>query len=77
MALPKAKISLTAYKLRVGTNIRRLRKERGLTQEDMIYYEINIRHYQDIEGGKVCVGMEMLWKLARIFGVDPQELTGP
>jgi transcriptional regulator with XRE-family HTH domain len=77
LAPPKAKVSLKEFKLRVGRNIRRFRKESGLNQEDMIFYGFNVRHFQDIEGGKISVGIDMLWKIARVFGVDPTELTGP
>jgi transcriptional regulator with XRE-family HTH domain len=38
--------------LRLGERIRKLRKKRGHSQEDMISYGFSARHWQQIEAGR-------------------------
>lgn len=59
----------------VSSNIRRARKKAGLSQEDMARFGFNIRHYQDIETGKVRFTLETLYRLSRVFKVPPQALV--
>jgi len=38
-------------------------------------FGFNIRHYQDIEGGKVNFTLETLYRLAGVFKVTPHSLV--
>ncbi|MCX6118867.1 MAG: helix-turn-helix transcriptional regulator [Proteobacteria bacterium] len=48
----------------LSSNIRRLRLERGLTQEDMADYGFNYRHYQKLESGTYSPNLQTLHRLA-------------
>ncbi|RXR30534.1 XRE family transcriptional regulator [Sphingobium fluviale] len=61
----------------VGANIRRLREERGLTQEQLAgEADIAMRHLGRIERGEGNPTVQMLGKLAAILGVKPERLFG-
>jgi transcriptional regulator with XRE-family HTH domain len=55
--------------LAVARRVRRLRLERGLTQEDMADYGFALRQYQRIEAG-FPVTLTTLWKLGIAFEVS-------
>lgn len=55
---------------RVSNNIRRLRMERGLTQEDMEELGFGVRWYQRFESGKHIFSLPTLDRIARAFKVD-------
>lgn len=58
----------------VATNLRRLRKERGLTQERLaLDAEVAVRHIRDIERAETSATIGMLGKLAVVLGVHPSE----
>lgn len=58
-----------------GANIRRLRLERGLTQEDLAGEAgIAMRHVGRIERGESSPTVDLLGKLATVLGVHPQAL---
>lgn len=59
---------------RISRNIRRLRTERGLTQEDMEQFGFGVRWYQRFESGKHVLSIPTLDRLARAFKVDIVEL---
>ena len=61
---------------RIRVKIKRLRLERGLTQEDMDEgeYAISYRTIQDIEGGKADPLLKSLYKIAGRLKVQPTEL---
>lgn len=61
---------------RIRVKIKRLRLERGLTQEDMDEgeYAISYRTIQDIEGGKADPSLKSLYKIAGRLKVQPTEL---
>ena len=55
----------------LGDNFRRLRKDRGWTQEELAARaDVDERHYQDVEAGKVEIGVKYLGKLHRVLGAD-------
>lgn len=55
----------------LGNNLRRLRKERGWTQEELAARAgLDERHYQDVEAGKVDIGVKLLGKIHRALGED-------
>jgi transcriptional regulator with XRE-family HTH domain len=57
----------------LGRNVRALRQERGMTQEDMMDHGFSVRHYQRIEAG-LSINLLTVWNLARAFGVPPRSI---
>ena len=71
-----AQSSFEEYAQQVGAVIRRLRRDRNLTQEDVAYEaEVSIRHYQQLESGKMNPTLRTLYRVARVFGVPPNKLV--
>lgn len=58
----------------IAENIRRLRHERGLTQEQMADLGYNYRFYQKLESGSYSPNLRTLHKLARTFKVSIDSL---
>lgn len=59
----------------VAGNVRRLRKERGLTQEALAHEAgIAMRHIGAIERAQTSATVAMLGKLAEVLGVHPTDL---
>jgi transcriptional regulator with XRE-family HTH domain len=59
----------------VGLNVRRLRKERGLSQEDLAGEAgIAMRHLGRIERGEGNPTVEIMGKLAAVLEVHPSAL---
>ena len=52
----------------LGTKVRGLRKERGYSQEDMIFYGFSARHWQQIEAGRP-ITMTTLLRICEVFEV--------
>lgn len=60
----------------VGTAIRRIRKERELSQEVVSGLAgIARSHLSMIENGSKNANFETLWKIANAFGMEPHELV--
>lgn len=60
---------------KVQNNVKRFRKKRGLTQENMQDYELNLRQFQRIESGETQnMTLANLFKIARALKVDIQDL---
>ncbi len=60
----------------VGQAIRRLRKERGLSQEVVSSFASLARsHLAMIENGDKQPNFETIWRLANAFGLYPHELV--
>jgi transcriptional regulator with XRE-family HTH domain len=58
-----------------AANLRRLRYERGLSQEVLAYEAgVNRSYLSKLEKGATYVGLEILGKLADVLGVEPAEL---
>ncbi len=55
---------------KISKNIKSLRLERGLTQEEMADYGFGPRWYQRFESGRHIPTLPTLVKLARAFKVD-------
>lgn len=67
--------SLKNIRERVGRNVRRMRRAMGLTQEQLAaMHGLNLRSLQSIEAGATDFKLSSLWRLARAFGVDVEEL---
>jgi transcriptional regulator with XRE-family HTH domain len=63
------------YLKQVGKNIKGMRIQRGLTQQDVSSQSgLSYRHYQNIEAGKVNVTLETLFRLSMLFRTSVQEL---
>ena len=63
--------------IRLGKRIQKLRKDRGLRQEDMEDFGIPYKYYQRIEapGSRPAnITMKTLLKIARSLEVEPFEL---
>ena len=62
----------------VGSNVRRLRKERGLSQESLAGEAgLAMRHLGRIERGEGNPTVAVLGKLAEVLGVHPAQFYGP
>ncbi len=58
-----------------AANLRRLRHERGLSQEDLAHdATVNRTYMSKIEKGGTYVGLEIIGKLAAALEVEPAEL---
>jgi transcriptional regulator with XRE-family HTH domain len=58
---------------RFATKLRQLRLKKGLTQEDMVTFGFNYRHYQRLESGNHSPNLLTLVRLGRVFSVKPLE----
>jgi transcriptional regulator with XRE-family HTH domain len=59
----------------IGANVRRLRKERALTQEDVAHRaEISVRYLSSVEAGHQNVTIAVLERLAVVLGVSAASL---
>jgi transcriptional regulator with XRE-family HTH domain len=57
-----------------ATNLRRIRHERGVSQDDLAYEaEISRSYLSQIEKGKFHVSLKIIGKLATVLRVDPAE----
>ena len=56
-----------------GERCKRLREQKGLTQEDMMTYGFSTRFYQRIEAGKP-IHLKTVFKLASVFKIKTAEM---
>lgn len=67
--------NLRAVRLRVGRNVRRLRRLRGLTQEELAEGVGNTwKHIGQVERGEVNVGLDILARIAAALSLDVSAL---
>lgn len=60
-----------------GQNIRKIRRERDLTQEYMAFeMGISQKAYSDIENSKVKINLEILTKISDILNIKPSDICG-
>lgn len=65
-------------RLRVGANLKALRVQRKLTQEDLSgLAQVDQTYLSGVENGKRNPSVSMLQKLGNALGVDPVELVRP
>jgi transcriptional regulator with XRE-family HTH domain len=57
----------------LGTRIKKLRKDRGYTQEDMIGFGFSARHWQQIEAGRP-ITIRTLLRISATFEVRAARL---
>lgn len=64
------------FLLKVGKNIQAVRKEKGLTQENMDEgdYAVPVRTLQDIEAGRANFTANSIFKLSKRLKVKPKDL---
>ena len=59
----------------LATNLRRLRRERGLSQEEMAFRaKINRSYASKLETGATWAGLEIIAKIAGVLDVEPADL---
>ena len=59
----------------VGQNLRRIRKEKGLSQEDLaLKSDIDRSYVGALERGVYSATVTMVGKLAKVLGVEPSTL---
>jgi transcriptional regulator with XRE-family HTH domain len=59
---------------RFATNLRRIRRDRGISQEDLAYEAgVDRAYVSRIERAVTYVGLEIIGKFAEVPGVDPTE----
>ena len=64
--------------LQVGQRIAEIRREAGLTQEQLIEdMGISVQYLQRVEGGKIDVRLSTLGKFADHFGIQLSDLMIP
>jgi transcriptional regulator with XRE-family HTH domain len=58
-----------------ATNLRRLRNEKGLAQDDLAYEaEVSRSYLSQLEKGAFYASLKIVGKLAEALGVEPAEL---
>jgi transcriptional regulator with XRE-family HTH domain len=58
----------------VAANLRRIRRERGFSQETLAYEaDINRTYISKLEKGATWVGLEILVKLSSVLQVEPTD----
>lgn len=63
---------------RFGLNVQRLRRERGVSQEDLANRAgVNRGYMGKIENAKYAASLDMVEKIAAALDVDPVELLTP
>ncbi|WP_316186544.1 MULTISPECIES: helix-turn-helix transcriptional regulator [unclassified Bradyrhizobium] len=59
---------------RFATNLRRIRHDRGISQEDLAYEAgVDRAYVSRIERAVTYVGLEIIGKFAEVLNVDPVE----
>ncbi|MEP3776281.1 MAG: helix-turn-helix transcriptional regulator [Paracoccaceae bacterium] len=63
---------------RVALNIQELRRERGLSQEELaLRADVNRGYMGKLENAKYAASLDMLEKIASALNVDPSVLLAP
>ncbi len=61
-----------------ATNLRRLRNDASLSQEELaLRADVNRTYVSKLETGAAYVGLEILGKLAAVLQVEPAEMLRP
>src|SRR5207244_2677925 len=75
-AIYRTRLSISRMDLReiFATNLRRLRNERGMSQDDLAYAaEISRSYLSQLEKGSFYVSIKVIGKLAHTLGAEPEE----
>jgi transcriptional regulator with XRE-family HTH domain len=71
-------VSLSRVTNLTAVNLRRLRHEKGLAQDDLAYEaEVSRSYLSQLEKGAFYASLKILEKLAKALGVEPFELIVP
>ncbi|OPH84521.1 helix-turn-helix domain-containing protein [Nitrobacter vulgaris] len=63
------------YRQVFAANLRRIRHEKGISQEELAYEaEVNRTYMSKVEKGDTWVGLEIMVKLSDALGVEPADL---
>jgi transcriptional regulator with XRE-family HTH domain len=63
------------YRQVFAANLRRIRHEKGISQEELAYEaEVNRTYMSKVEKGDTWVGLEIMVKLSSALGVEPADL---
>ena len=66
---------LMDYRQVFAANLRRIRHEKGISQEELAYEaEVNRTYMSKVEKGDTWVGLEIMVKLSGALGVEPADL---
>ncbi|MFT6631470.1 MAG: transcriptional regulator with XRE-family HTH domain [Bacteriovoracaceae bacterium] len=63
------------FLVKLSGTIKELRTQNGYTQEDMVDFGFNYRHYQRLESGSHSPSLSTLFKLSNIFSVEVKDLV--
>ncbi len=59
----------------LGRNIRHLRQERGLSQEDFAHLaDMHVTYLRGVEGGRRNPTLKIIERVAKALGVEPSSL---
>jgi transcriptional regulator with XRE-family HTH domain len=62
------------YRQVFAINLRRIRHEKGISQENLAYEaDVNRTYMSKLEAGGSYVGLEVMVKLADVLGVEPAD----
>jgi len=57
----------------IGLRLKQLRKDRGLSQEDMLSFGFSTRHWQQVEAGRP-ITLTTILRACDVFGIAPESL---
>jgi transcriptional regulator with XRE-family HTH domain len=61
-----------------AANLRRIRHEQGLSQEDLAHRaDVDRAHVSKVERGVTYVGLEIIGKFSKVLGVPPAAFLQP
>ncbi len=58
-----------------GSEIRKIRINKGMTLEDMQEYDFSPQHFQKIESGKKAVNFYTVFRIAKALGINLANLV--
>ena len=68
-------VLMKRLQVELGSKVRALREEKGYSQEVFASIaDLDRTYIADIEGGKRNVSLEVIWKLAKAFGISVSNL---
>lgn len=69
---------LMDYRQVFAANLRRIRHEKGIFQEELAYEaEVNRTYMSKVEKGDTWVGLEIMVRLSSALGIEPADLLQP
>jgi transcriptional regulator with XRE-family HTH domain len=66
------------YRQVFAANLRRIRHEKGISQEELAYEaDVNRTYMSKVEKGDTWVGLEIMVRLSSALGIEPADLLQP